>query len=108
MNIWFIICYVILGFVGLGIIGHAFYATVMERHVSEDLPDKENIEKRDQVYDELDTAMKNVQKHFGKPKLIMYVVSTLLCWPISVPYMLHKIHEYGDYLEDYIRYNGDE
>ena len=108
MNIWFIICYGILGVIGLGIIGYAFISTVMERHVGEDFMDEKNDEKCDQVFKELDPKIKKVQTSIGIPKLIVYVVLTLLCWPVSVPYLLHKIHVYGDYLEDYIRYSDGE
>lgn len=108
MSIWFIIAYVILGIVALGIIGYAFVVNILERRIGEDFMDKKNDEACNEVFKDLDPKIEVMQKKIGVPRIVLYLISTFLCWPISTPYMLYKIHKYGDYLEDYIQYNGQE
>lgn len=122
MSIWFIIAWIGLGIIAMGIVGYAFISGVAERHVGADWKQKmfadepeqtegDEVKKNevDQVMDEYMDDAKEYRKTLPKFNLICWILFTIVVWPFSTPYLLSHINKYGDAIEDYIHmFHKDE
>lgn len=116
MSIWFIIAWILLGIIALGIVGYTMLSNMAERKIGkdwykklmEDEPEKtedgEVVKNEvDQVLDEFTEDATEYRNTLPKWNLIGWIVFTIFVWPVATPYLLHHINVYGEEIESLIR-----
>lgn len=101
MNIWFIVVYLIAGFIGVWIVGDAITSSI-KQHESEYGADDKRI--REEL-DEFDKDLNEFNKTIPILKRIINLIIGIVGWPITVPYQLHIINNHYDEMR-WITKNG--